>query len=78
MKNIARVVHLPSVVQSDFYEATRILFVRKENKNNYFFEQFVSLSPRNCSVILNITHRTQAVYALLHQLQCKDALLKSK
>ncbi len=37
MKSIARVVHLPSVVQSEFYEATRILFVCKENKNNNFF-----------------------------------------
>ncbi len=31
MKSIARVIHLPSVVQSEFYEATRILFVCKEN-----------------------------------------------
>ncbi len=37
MKSIARVVHQPSVVQSEFYEATRILFVCKENKNNNFF-----------------------------------------
>ncbi len=34
MKDIAKIVHLPSVVQSELYEATRILFVRKENKNN--------------------------------------------
>ncbi len=34
MKSIARVVRLSSVVQSEFYEATRILFVHKENKNN--------------------------------------------
>ncbi len=26
-----RIVHLPSVVQSEFYEATRIFFVCKEN-----------------------------------------------
>ncbi len=30
MKSTARVVDLPSVVLSKFYEATRILFVRKE------------------------------------------------
>ncbi len=36
MKSIVRIVHLPSVVQSEFYEATRILFVCKENKNNFF------------------------------------------
>ncbi len=28
-----------SVVQSQFYEATRILFVCKKNKNNDFFQQ---------------------------------------
>ncbi len=42
MKSIARVVHLPSVVQYELYEAMRILFVRKENKNNNFFQQIVS------------------------------------
>ncbi len=42
MKSIVRVLHLPSVVQSEFYEATRIFFVLKENKNKYFFQQFVS------------------------------------
>ncbi len=31
MKNIVRIVHLPSVVQSELYEVTRILFVCKEN-----------------------------------------------
>ncbi len=36
MKNIVRIVQLPSVIQSEFYEATRILFARKENKNNLF------------------------------------------
>ncbi len=38
MKSIARIVHLPSVVQSEFYEATILLFVCKENKNNDFFQ----------------------------------------
>ncbi len=42
MKDIVRIVHLSSVVQSEFNEATRILFVRKENKNNDFIQQFVS------------------------------------
>ncbi len=32
MKDIVKIVHLPSVVQSEFYEAMRILFVCKENK----------------------------------------------
>ncbi len=42
MKDIIKIVHLPSVVQYEFYEATRILFMRKENKNNDFIQQFVS------------------------------------
>ncbi len=37
MKDIIKIVHLPSVVQSEFYEATRILFVCKENENNDLF-----------------------------------------
>ncbi len=41
MKDIVKIVHLPSVVQSEFYEATRILFVHKENKHNDFIQQFV-------------------------------------
>ncbi len=43
MKSIIRIVHLPSVVQSEFYEATRTLFVHKDNKNNDFF--FINPSP---------------------------------
>ncbi len=42
MKIIARILHLPSVVQSEFYEATRIHFVHKEK--NFFLQQFISLS----------------------------------
>ncbi len=69
MKSSAKVVHLSSVVQSEFYEATRILFVRKENKHDFF----INSSPLcQRSAILDITHRTQAVYALLYPPQCKD------
>ncbi len=42
MKDKVRIVHLPSVVQSECYEATRILFVHKENTNDDFIQQFVS------------------------------------
>ncbi len=42
MKSIVKIVHLPSVVQSELYEVARILFVRKENKNNDFIQQFVA------------------------------------
>ncbi len=51
---------------------------RKLNNDFYLAIRLLSLSPCHHSAILDITHRTQAVYALLHQLQCKDALLKSK
>ncbi len=69
MKSIARVVHLPSVVQSEVYEATRILFVCKENKNNDLFStiRLLSVSPRHRSTILDITHPTQAAHALLYR-----------
>ncbi len=40
IKSIARILHLPSVIQSEFYEATRIHFVHKENKNNDFYNDF--------------------------------------
>ncbi len=36
MTNIFKIIHLPSVVQSEYYEAITIIFVRKENKKiNY-------------------------------------------
>ncbi len=44
MKDIAKIVHLPSVVQSEFKEATRTLLLSKENKNNDFIQQFVSIA----------------------------------
>ncbi len=45
-KDIGKIIHVTSGVQLEFYEATRILFVRKENKNSDFIQQFVSsVSP---------------------------------
>ncbi len=35
IKDIVKIVHVTSVVQPEFYEATGILFVHKENKKNY-------------------------------------------
>ncbi len=57
MKSIVRVVHLPSVVESEFYNATRILFVCKENKNNYFFSKMclLSVSPHHRSAIWRLS-----------------------
>ncbi len=40
-KDVVKIVHLSSVVQHSFYAATRILLVRKENKNNDFIQQFL-------------------------------------
>ncbi len=42
MKDIVKIVHLPSYVQSEFYEATRIHFVRKENEISTLFNFFFS------------------------------------
>ncbi len=41
-KEIGKIIHVSSGVQLNFYEAARILLVRKENKNNDFIQQFVS------------------------------------
>ncbi len=35
-KDIVKIIHVTSGVQPQFYEATRLLFVCKENKNNDF------------------------------------------
>ncbi len=44
MKCIVRIVHLPSVVHSEFYEAMKVLFVHKENKNNDIYSMIRHLS----------------------------------
>ncbi len=76
MKNIAREVHVPTVVQSELYETTRILFVYKKKKKTKLFSKICLLyvSPCQQSSILDNTHQTQAAYALLHPPQCKNAL----
>ncbi len=45
-KYIVKIVHVASVVQPQFYKATRIHFVRKQNKNNDFIQQFFSFKSR--------------------------------
>ncbi len=74
-----KMVPLPSVVQSEFYEAMRILFVRKENKNNdihstivTFLSLCVSIAPfwRASDLIqniLNCVHRTNEAFTSLEQ-----------
>ncbi len=41
IKDIVKIVHVTSLFQPQCYEATRILFVCKENKMNDFFQQFL-------------------------------------
>ncbi len=70
MKQIVKIVHLPSVVQSEFYEAMRIVFVRKENKNNDIYSTIHQISVSLCqrSAILKSIRRTQSAHAILcHQ-----------
>ncbi len=59
MKSIVKVVHLPLVVQSEFSEATRMLFVCKEYENNeprlvFSTNRLFSVSPHQRSTILDI------------------------
>ncbi len=65
MKSIVRILHLPSVVQSEFNEVTRILFLRKENKTTILFNNLSPLVQR--SIILENIRWTQAAYAVLCQ-----------
>ncbi len=67
MKNIARILHLPSVVQFKCYEVTRIPFVRKEIKI-FFFQQFVSSRSLLVTVapfwILPIEHKLHTLFCI--------------
>ncbi len=42
------------------YEATRILFVRKENKNKDFIQQFVSSASPYSAILESITYVNNA------------------
>ncbi len=44
------------MVQPYLYEATRIIFVRKENKNNDFIQQFVSSASPYSAILERITY----------------------
>ncbi len=53
-KNIIKTVNVTSVAQAWFYEALRILFVCKENKNNDFIQQLFSSSshlPQRAAIV---------------------------
>ncbi len=41
---------MTSVVQLEFDETTRILFVRKENKNNDFIKQFLRFQSASITI----------------------------
>ncbi len=55
-KDIIKVIHLALVVSLKFYKATRILFVRKENKNNDFIQQFVFSASPYSAILESITY----------------------
>ncbi len=40
-KDIVKIVHVTSVVQPSFYEAARIIFVHKENKDKWLYSTLV-------------------------------------
>ncbi len=65
MKSITRVVHLPSVVQSEFYEATRILFERKENVNASSICSSAAASTQECSIFILIKVNTSRIRILV-------------
>ncbi len=64
MKSITRVVRLPSVVQSEFYEATRILFERKENANASSICSSAAASTQECSIFILIKVNTRRIRIL--------------
>ncbi len=68
MKNIVRIVHLPSVVQSEFNEAKRTHFLHK--KLLTLFNNSSSLHPRRA--ILENIRSMQIAYAVLCQPHHKD------
>ncbi len=53
-KEIVKIIHVTSVVQSKYFEVTRILFVRKRKKN-YFIQQFISSASLYSIVLECIT-----------------------
>ncbi len=81
-KDIVKIVHLTSVVQPEFYEATRILFVCKENKNNFIQQFFSSMSvfatafPAGTKQAHNVIRRWYLVKFWLRRrvtkIQCKS------
>ncbi len=52
------------MVQLPFYEATRILFRRKENKKNYFIQQFVSSASPYSAILESITYVNNVLFCV--------------
>ncbi len=63
-KEIIKIVHVTSVVQPVFYEATRILFVRKKPQNNEYIQQFVSSESPYSTISESITSVGQVTYKM--------------
>ncbi len=55
-KDIVKIFHVTSVVQPYIYEATRILFVHKENKNNKFIQQFLHKKYFHSFITLHLNY----------------------
>ncbi len=53
---IIKIIHVTSGVQLYFYKATRMLFVRNENKNNDFIQRFVSSASPYSAILESITY----------------------
>ncbi len=63
-KEIIKIVHVTSVVQPVFYEATRILFVRKKKQNNEYIQQFISSESPYSAISESITSVGQVTYKM--------------
>ncbi len=65
--DIIKIVHVTSVVQPYFFEAMRILFVCKENKNNDFIQQFLLFHVSLWRAFMKVPRRTR-----VHSSACKQ------
>ncbi len=60
-KDIVKLVHVTSFFQPEFYENKRILFVRKENKNKDFIQQFLLFRVSLWCTFTRVPWRTRVI-----------------
>jgi len=58
-KDIGKTVHVTSGVQPQSYEATRILFVRKENNNNIIYSTILLPELPSSAILERTPERNQ-------------------